>query len=133
MKHRLVGVFLAAAAILFVAEAGARDLRISAAAGKRTLVSSHAVYDSDTCTFGAVPEGKVVVAPQYGRVEIVEESRVIQGGNCGRIDGWARNVYYTSGRGFRGNDFMRIDFQRNYFSDAPSLISDTDNISVIVR
>ncbi len=133
MKNCLLGGFLVAASVFSVAGAGARDLHLAVPAGKRTLVSSHAVYSSDTCTFSAIPVAKLIVPPKHGRVEMVEERRVLQGGNCGRIEGWARNVYYTPTRGYRGEDSMRVDFQRNYFSDAPSLVSDTDNITVIVR
>lgn len=130
--------FLAACAgvlVFFAAGMGtfARELNYTIPAGKRTLVSSFAMYDTDTCTFSEIPVGKLVTPPNGGKVEMLEERRVVDGGQCGKIQGWARNVYYTPKPGFRGTDSFRVDFQYNKFTDAPGLVSVTDNIAVTVK
>ncbi len=122
-----------AAVVLASQGALARDLSFNVSAGKRTLVSSFAMYDSENCTFGAIPTGKLVTPPGNGKVEILEERRVVNGDNCGKIQGWARNVYYTPRPGFRGTDTIRVDFQYNKFTDAPALTTATDNITLIVK
>ncbi|MCZ8182247.1 MAG: hypothetical protein O9322_04695 [Beijerinckiaceae bacterium] len=121
------------AATLFAGSAIAGSYAVRVPAGKRILVATFALYDTDTCTFGAIPEGKLVTPPQHGRVEILQERRVIDGGQCGRIEGWARNVYFTPSRGFRGTDTMRVDFQYNKWSDAPGLTSDSRSITLQVQ
>lgn len=120
-------------ATLFAGSAIAESYSVRVPAGKRILVATMALYDSDTCTFGAVPEGKLVTPPQHGRVEILQERRVIDGGRCGRIEGWARNVYFTPSRGFRGTDAMRVDFHYNRWSDAPGLTAVTRSIALQVQ
>ena len=129
-----IGLMIGSALLVLGCQnAGARDLNFTIPAGKRTLISSFGMYDSENCTFGAVPVGKLVTPPQHGKVDILEERRVVNGGNCGKIQGWARNVYYTPKPGFRGSDSLRVDFQYNKFTDAPALQTDTDNITLTVK
>lgn len=118
---------------LFASSAIAESYSVRVPAGKRILVATFALYDTDACTFGAVPEGKLVTPPQHGRVEILQERRVLDGGRCGRIEGWARNVYFTPSRGFRGTDAIRVDFHYNKWSDAPGLTAVTRSITLQVQ
>lgn len=133
MGFSKLGALGLCALTLSLSAVSARDLKYTVSPGKRTLVSSYAMYDAENCTFGAIPVGKVVTPPQGGKIEMLEERRVVDGGNCGKIQGWARNVYYTAKPGFRGEDSFRVDFQYNKFTDAPALVSDTDNITVFVK
>lgn len=113
--------------------ASARDLTLTIQADKRTLISSFAMFDSESCTSGEIPVGRAVVAPRNGKIEILEERRTVDADNCGRIQGWARNVYFTPAKGFRGIENVRIDFQYNKWTDAPALVTQTDNITLIVK
>ncbi|MFY8114855.1 MAG: hypothetical protein ACOVOC_11585 [Rhabdaerophilum sp.] len=128
--HRFI---LLLATTLFAGSAMAETYAVRVPAGKRILVATFALYDTDTCAFGAVPEGKLVTPPQHGRVDILQERRVLDGGQCGRIEGWARNVYFTPSRGFRGTDAMRVDFLYNKWSDAPGLTAVTRSITLQVQ
>lgn len=120
-------------ATLFAGSVLAESYSLRVPAGKRTLVASFALYDTDTCTFGEVPVGRLVTPPKNGRVEIVQERRVVDGGQCGQIQGWARNVYFTPAAGFRGSDFLRVDFQYNKWSDSPGLMAVTRNVTLAVQ
>lgn len=121
------------ASVLAGSVASARDRSMTISSGKRTLISSFAMYDSDNCTFGQIPVGKVSTPPQSGKIEFVEERRVVDAGNCGKIQGWARNVYFTPSRGFRGVETIRIDFQYNKWTDAPALVTQSDTVTLTVK
>ncbi|MCZ8260703.1 MAG: hypothetical protein O9333_11310 [Beijerinckiaceae bacterium] len=120
-------------ATLFAGSVLAESYSLRVPPGKRMLVASLAMYDTDTCTFGAVPVGKLVTPPKHGRVEILQERRVIDGGQCGQIQGWARNVYFTPAPGFRGADFLRVDFEYNKWTDAPGITAITRNVTLAVQ
>lgn len=111
----------------------ADDMTMTVKPGQRTMIYSYAMYDSEQCVSGQIPVGRVVGSPVGGRFEFVEERRTMDAGRCGRIQGWARNVYFTSAPGFRGTASGRVDFEYNKWTDAPAMTADTVTFTINVR
>lgn len=104
---------------VFAGNALASDVTVKTSPGKRVLASQFALFASDTCYAGALPEARIAQQPQHGKLEIGQESKQARAGNCGGMLIHYRTVYYTPNAGFRGTDTFSVDYLYNMFSDAP--------------
>lgn len=118
---------------IMAVSAQAQTFSKSVAAGKRTLVGAFALYSSDTCYAGPLPDAKISEQPAYGRFEIGAERVVDKAGNCAAMQIYYRTVYYIPHPGFRGQDRGSVTFIFNQFSDAPGYTNRTHSYNISVR
>lgn len=106
---------------------------VNVPAGKRTLIGTFSLYNSESCTSGAIPEARVSSAPSNGKIDFVMEQRRINAGRCGGMMAWARAVYYTPKPGFRGQDETTVNFIYEVFSDGPERGNQSNTYRMNVR
>lgn len=127
-------VFAAAIAVCALGgAAAAQDFNRTVTAGKRSLIGQFALYSSDTCYSGAVPEPRTAKAPERGKLDFTMEGVVTTAGNCPPMRIYYRRVYYTPSPGFRGTEVISVDFIYNAFSDAPVRASRRQTYTVTVK
>ncbi|MCZ8182246.1 MAG: hypothetical protein O9322_04690 [Beijerinckiaceae bacterium] len=125
--------FLVAALIgLAAGPVAAETFDRQARTGQRTPVLNFALYNTDTCYAGPLPEARIVTQPAHGRIEFrAEQTRVA--GQCGTLVALSQQVYYTSRGGYRGSDELVVEFEFNPTVEAPRKTSRRFTIRVEVR
>lgn len=116
-----------------VAMALADDIASTVTGGKRTLVGQYALYTTDTCYAGPVPDARIATQPAHGKLDFAVEALTTNAGNCGRMTIHFRRVYYTPNKGYRGADEASVDFIYNAYSDAPRLTNRRQSYQITVK
>lgn len=128
---RLFGGLLALAGA--TAPALADDIASTVTGGKRTLVGQFALYTTDTCYAGPVPDARIATQPSHGKLDFAVEALTTNAGNCGKMTIHFRRVYYTPHKGYRGADEASVDFIYNAYSDAPRLTNRRQSYQITVK
>lgn len=118
---------------LLAVSAQAQTFNRDVAAGRQTRVGGFALYSSDTCYAGALPDAKITEQPAHGRFELRAERVADKAGNCPAMQIYYRTVYYIPNPGFRGQDRGSVTFIFNQFSDAPGYVNRTHYYNINVR
>lgn len=127
-------VFLGAVAwMTFAVVSPAMAQSMTVPAGKRTLISNFALWDTEQCAAAEVPDAKLVKSPQNGRIDFGTVSQTVSGSGCAPFNMTVRGVFYTPKAGFRGEDEVVIDYFFNRYSDAPGGTSRRHVIPIIVK
>lgn len=125
-------------AISFVLAIGAlplraEDMTVTVAAGKRSAIGTYGTYSTGGCTAGPVAQSRVATQAQHGRIEFVEERRIISAGQCGRVQANVVVVYYTPRKGYRGPDRASGDFSYDAFAESSRQIGNRVNFNITVK
>lgn len=115
------------------APAVADDFRSTVAAGKRSAIGSFGTYNTFTCAPSAVPQVRVAQKPEHGKIEVVEERRVMNAGRCGRVEANLMMIYYTPVAGYRGPDAGSIDFFSFAFAEGQKMRSTRTSFQITVK
>ncbi len=133
VRKDILRLAVAAAWLAVAAPAMAEDFRVAVSAGKRSVIGSIGTYNTFTCAPSAVPQPRVAQQPEHGKVEVVEERRVLNAGRCGRIESNLLVVYYTPRAGYRGPDAASVDFLSFAFAESQKMRSTRYSYAITVK
>ncbi|MCA3644311.1 MAG: hypothetical protein IOB85_06575 [Methylobacterium sp.] len=118
--------------VLAAVPALAQEAR-TVAAGKRTALGSFALYSPVECAASSTPESRVATQPANGKVEVVPERRTVSGPQCKPFQMQVQMIYYTPKAGFRGTDYVSVDFFYAPFIEAPRTTSRRQSYAITVQ
>ncbi|PPD15307.1 MAG: hypothetical protein CTY25_07080 [Methylobacterium sp.] len=132
LTARRIGQLAVIAGLFAAAPALAQEAR-TVAAGKRTAIGSFALYSPVECAASTTPESRIATQPENGKVEVVPERRTVSGAQCKPFQMQVQMIYYTPKPGFRGTDYVTVDFIYAPFIEAPRMTSRRQSFAITVQ
>lgn len=111
----------------------AEDRVITVRAGVATTVMSSATYNPLTCTYAAVPEARIIQAPDHGTAVVGRGSHAIDKGKCEGKLVISRTVEYRSASGYRGPDRIVLEISGERFINGVGNWGERRTIDIVVK